>query len=81
MFNWHNGPQYDFCGYTYTFDIMDYDDVQKIWHEVRDPSGNPVLGLDWSPYHYPTRDQFEDAVVEHMLIAYFKSTGKSNVSI
>ena len=37
--NWHNGPEYTFCGYTYEYDIMDDGDCRKIWHEIKDNNG------------------------------------------
>ena len=45
--NWHNGPEYTFCGYTYEYDIMDDGDCRKIWHEINrlgwDQFGSPLF--------------------------------------
>lgn len=74
--NWHNGPEYTFCGYTYEYDIMDDGDCRKIWHQIKDSNGKDVRcpeTSNWSSYHYPTKDQFEDAVVDHMLRDYFNA--------
>ena len=74
--NWHNGPVYSFCGYTYEYDIMDDGDCRKIWHDVKNPNGEIVdcpESINWSSYHYPTEEEFEDAVIDLMLRDYFKS--------
>ena len=74
--SWHNGPEYEFCGYTYGYDIMDDGDVRKIWHEIYDPRNTIVKCREtskWFSYHFPTKDEFETAVVDHMLQVYLKS--------
>ena len=73
MFNHHNGPSYKFCGYTYIYDIMDDGDVRKLWHDIVDPTGKTIkFSNRWSPYRYPTEEQFQNIVVEYMLKVYFE---------
>lgn len=73
MFNHHNGPSYEFCGYTYTYDIMDDSDVRKLWHDIVDPNGETIkFANGWSPYRYPTEEQFQNTVLEYMLKVYFE---------
>ena len=83
MYNTLNGSNYKFCGYTYTYEVMEEDDNRKYWHDIVDPSG-ARFSLDFSPYRFPSEEQFQDAVVEHMLREYFKNftdNGDNNVFV
>jgi hypothetical protein len=83
MYNTLNGSNYKFCGYTYTYEVMEEDDNRKYWHDIVDSSG-ARFSMDFSPYSFPSEEQFQDAVVEHMLREYFKNftdNGDSNVLV
>jgi len=45
-------------GHTYSFEIDTEPDNIKIFHDVILPSGKRVH-MDWSPYTYPTAEEFE----------------------
>ena len=74
MFN-SKGPEWEWCGYTYHYDVHEEEDNRKIWHEIKDTWGNSLplkYTTDWSPYRWPTEEQFQTSVVEYMLAEYFK---------
>lgn len=59
MINWHNCPNWEYQGYSYSVEIdEDPDDgTRKAWHLVY-KDGKQVATLDHTPYQFLTRDEF-----------------------
>ena len=59
----------------YVLGKIEDEDTRKIWHEIQDSTGNTLplkYTTEWSPYRWPTEEQFQNSVVEYMLTEYFK---------
>ena len=59
----------------YVLGKIEDEDTRKIWHEIQDSTGNTLplkYTTEWSPYSWPTEEQFQNSVVEYMLTEYFK---------
>lgn len=65
----------EYRGYTYDPEVItEYDgaglpEVDKIWHNLRDPQGRLVGELPFSSYSNPTEDQVRREIDERILRA------------